>query len=199
MIFLRYESFRQYVRMYPVTTVLLAVNLLLFVLALFDPLGDYLLAYGGLIHGTPYHLELWRYLTSMFLHHGFNHLLFNCFAIFVFAPPLEYLLGRGRYTFLYLGSGLIGNLISMIVNNSSYILSVGASGAIYGIYGAYLYLILFRRQALDPSSRKTVAVIVIMGIVYSFLIPAVNWAAHFGGLIGGMLIFSRYVAGLRRP
>jgi membrane associated rhomboid family serine protease len=198
MIFLRYESFRQYIRMYRVTTVLLALNLLLFALALFSPFGDYIMGYGSLIHGAPYHLDLWRYVTSIFLHGGFDHLLFNCFAIFVFAPPLEYLLGRARYALLFLGSGVIGNLISMIINNNSYTASVGASGAIYGIYGAYLFLIAFRRHALDPSSRKTVQIFVVMGIIYSFLIPEVNWAAHIGGLLGGVLIFSRIVTGLRR-
>jgi rhomboid protease GluP len=153
---------------------------------------------GMLIHGAPYHLELWRYILSMFLHSGFDHFLFNCFAIFVFAPPLEHLLGRGRFTLLYFGAGLFGNLISMMIYSGSYILSVGASGAIYGIYGAYLFLILFRRKALDPSSRKTVQIFVIMGVVYSFLAPYVNWAAHLGGLAGGFLIFSRIVSSLRR-
>lgn len=195
MIFLRYESFSQYVRLYRVTTIILAVNIVLFISKWIYP---EMMLWGALIHGPLFHLELWRYVTSIFLHGGFDHLLFNCFAIFVFAPPLEYLLGRGRYLLLYLGSGVIANLISMIVNNNTYTSSVGASGAIYGIYGAYLFLILFRRQALDPASRKTVQVIVIMGIVYSFLVPYINWAAHIGGLAGGMLIFSRIVSEMRR-
>lgn len=195
MIFLRYESFGQYVRMYKVTSIILLINTVLYLVSLINPAALYHLL---LIHAYPYHLELWRYVTSIFLHGGFDHFLFNSFAIFVFAPPLEFLLGRLRYVWLYLGSGVLGNLISMIVFNNTGIHSLGASGAIYGLYGAYIYLIAFRREALDASSRKTILVFLFIGFIYSFISQGINWAAHLGGFLGGMLIFWRIVVNVRR-
>lgn len=195
MIFVRYESFGQYIRLYKVTSIILLINMLLFAISLFAKFELFELT--ALKHWAPYHLELWRYVTSVFLHNGFDHFLFNSFAIFVFAPPLEYMLGKGRYTLLYLGSGIFANLISMIIYSNSNVVSVGASGAIYGLYGAYLFLVLFRRQSLDPQSRKTVLLFLGLGAIYTFLYPEINWAAHLGGLLGGMIIFSRIVSSFR--
>lgn len=107
------------------------------------------------------------------------------------------MLGRLRYLWLFLGSGIIGNLISMLVFIQSGDISIGASGAIYGLYGAYIYLIAFRREAIDPASRKTVQILVVLGVLYSFIATGINWAAHLGGLLGGMLIFWRIVVNTR--
>lgn len=148
-----------------------------------------LMRYGALVHWAPFNTEVWRYVSSMFLHGGFDHLLFNMFAVFVFAPPLEYLLGGLKYAALYFGSGVIGNLASILLNEPGTV-SVGASGAIYGIFGAYLYMIAFTRSMLDPASRKTVQVLLIMGIIYTLLFPRMNVYAHLGGLVGGVILFS---------
>ena len=129
MIFLRYESFRQYVRWYPVTTAILALNLLFFAETAIMGDRSVLMKYGALVHWAPYNTEVWRYVMSMFLHGGFDHLLFNMFAVFVFAPPLEYLLGSLKYSALYFGSGIIGNVASILLNEPGTV-SVGASGAI---------------------------------------------------------------------
>lgn len=196
MIFVRYESFGQYIRLYKVTSIVLLINTILFGVSLFAK--SELFDIAELRHWAPHHMELWRYVTSVFLHNGFDHFLFNSFAIFVFAPPLEFMLGKGRYALLYLGSGIFGNLISMIAYNDSLVQSVGASGAIYGLYGAYLFLVLFRRQSLDPQSRKTVVLFLALGAIYTVAYPAINWAAHLGGLAGGLIIFSRIVSSFRK-
>lgn len=189
MIFLRYESFRQYVRWYPVTTAILVLNVLFFAETAIMGDRSLLMRYGALVHWAPFNTEVWRYVSSMFLHGGFDHLLFNMFAVFVFAPPLEYLLGGLKYAALYFGSGVIGNLASILLNEPGTV-SVGASGAIYGIFGAYLYMIAFTRSMLDPASRKTVQVLLIMGIIYTLLFPRMNVYAHLGGLVGGVILFS---------
>ncbi|GGD73752.1 rhomboid family intramembrane serine protease [Paenibacillus nasutitermitis] len=188
MIFLRYESFRGYLRMYPVTAIIIALNLLVF---LIDELsGNHALLNGGIFYSYPdenyFSLEEpWRYVTAVFLHLGFQHLFFNMFAVLIFAPPLEKMLGHVRYLVFYLISGIIGNLFSAIAEAET--AGAGASGAIYGIYGAYLYLALMKKS-LDDASRKTVYMILIFGLVYSVFVPGIGLWAHVGGLFAGFVM-----------
>lgn len=192
MIFLRYENWKQYLRFYPVTSFLLLANLVMFgVLTWAGSSQDTetLLRFGAMFKYPGLQTEAWRYVSSMFLHIGFTHLLFNCFAIYVFAPPLERLLGSWSYLVLYILSGVIGNIGSQWLHQDIYI-GAGASGAIYGIYGAYLYLALFHRAVLDKQSRQTVTTILVVGVVQSMIIPNVDLYAHLGGFVGGMLLMA---------
>jgi len=201
MIFLRYESFRGYLRMYPVTSILLGLILGVHVIDLILP-GSPLLDWGFFYQHPlvdPYGLEQpWRYVTAIFLHAGWEHLLFNCFSILVFAPPLERLLGRRRYLLFYLLAGVLGNVFSAFVHASEGNASVGASGAIYGIFGAYLYLALFRKQAMDEASRKTVYSILIFGLIYSLISPRINIWAHIGGGIAGFAMMRAFLFNRRK-
>ncbi|GGH15875.1 rhomboid family intramembrane serine protease [Paenibacillus segetis] len=195
MIFIRYENWRSYLRYYPVTCLILAANLIMFlIVATHGGSGNVLtlLKYGAMTNIEPFASEWWRMISSMFLHGGFNHLFSNCFAILVFAPPLERLMGHSKYLLLYLGSGLIGNLISLLVylQSSEPHISVGASGAVYGVYGAFLYIALLQRGLMDESSRKTLYSLLMVGVVFSFVVTQVNWVAHFGGLAGGFLLYA---------
>jgi len=196
MIFLRYESFREYLRMYPVTSVILALNLLVFIADLVLP-GDPLFE-AGFFRMIPVYdpyglVEPWRYLTSVFLHVGWEHLLFNGFALLVFAPPLERLLGHGRYSAFYLMAGILGNVYSAAVHVGDSHFAAGASGAVYGVFGAYLYLALFRKRAMDEASRKTVYSILLFGLLYSIISPRIDIWAHVGGCLAGFLMLGIFV------
>ena len=197
MIFLRYESFREYVRMYPVTVVMLAINIAMaIVVAILPNRYEVPLFQFGAITNAGDGPEWYMFITSMFLHSGFRHVLFNSFAIFVFAPPLERMLGHFRYLLLYLLSGVIGNIVSEVLHTyvaHDVYASVGASGAVYGIFGAYLYLILFRKEILDYQSRQTVTIILVVGAIFSLLVSQINWYAHFGGLLGGLLLIGLFI------
>ncbi|WP_068786385.1 rhomboid family intramembrane serine protease [Paenibacillus phocaensis] len=203
MIFIRYENWRSYLRYYPVTCLLLAANIIMFIVLAVNggSTNPYtLLKFGALNNHPQLAGEHWRLLSSMFLHRGFDHLFSNSFAILVFAPPLERLLGWWRYGLLYLSSGLVGNLISMglhPVGTEAYI-AVGASGAVYGVYGAFLYIALLQRQLMDESSRKTLYSLLIIGVIYSVLVPQINLAAHLGGLVGGFFIYGLIIRLLKR-
>ncbi|MCH1642411.1 rhomboid family intramembrane serine protease [Paenibacillus timonensis] len=203
MIFLRYESWRSYLRYYPVTCLLLAANIIMFIVLAMNggSTNHYaLLKYGALTNIPELAGQGWRLFTSMFLHRGFDHLFSNSFAILVFAPPLERLLGWWRYALLYLGSGLVGNLISMGLHpvGADIHISVGASGAVYGVYGAFLYIALLQRHLMDESSRKTLYSLLIIGVIYSVLVPQINLAAHLGGLVGGFFIYGLIIRLLKR-
>lgn len=194
MIFLRYENWKGYIKYYPITTVLLAANVIMFMVLVFNGGSENLytlLKFGALANIPPLNEEVWRLFASMFLHSGFDHLFFNCFALLVFAPPLERLLGWWKYAFLYVASGFIGNLITQgYYNNlSSPTYAVGASGAIYGVYGAFLYIAIFQRNKMDEASRKVMYTILGFGIIFSLGVANINLVAHFGGLIAGFFIY----------
>lgn len=192
MIFLRRETFKQYLQFYPVTSAILGIIAVLFlameVTGSSNSIGT-LLDFGAMYSNRGETHEWWRYINSMFLHIGFSHVLFNAFALYVFAPPLERLLGKFHYAGFFLLSGLVGNAFSMLFTEPPFI-AAGASGAIYGIYAAYLYLALFHRHVLDEGTRTTVIMIVVMGAISSVVIPNVNIYAHLGGFLAGFVYFA---------
>ncbi|MCM3627187.1 rhomboid family intramembrane serine protease [Paenibacillus glycanilyticus] len=201
MIFLRYESFRGYLRAYPVTSVIIALNLVYFIVtAVTGDINDgyHLVQTGAFVSfmpDNPYGLdEPWRLVTSMFMHSSMQHIFFNMFSILVFAPPLEKLLKPVKYAVFYLLCGIIANLLTGAVhglfgNEQTIYLSTGASGAIYGVFGAFLYIALFRKAWLDPGSRKTVYIILAFGLVYSLITPSVSLLGHVGGGVAGFLLY----------
>lgn len=204
MLFVRYENWKSFLRFYPLTTLIIIVNVVVFILMTINGGSRNtvtLVEYGALTNIEGYD-QWWRTLTAMFVHIGFDHLLFNSFALIVFAPPLERLLGTWRYGILYFASGIIGNVISLELYRQSVDnhLAAGASGAIYGIYGAFLYIAIFQRNMIDRVSRQTIYTILGLGLVYTFIMPGIGIWAHLGGLIAGFFIYGLLLrlSGLRR-
>ncbi|WP_434751842.1 rhomboid family intramembrane serine protease [Paenibacillus amylolyticus] len=194
MIFIRYENWKDYLKYFPLTSILLIANVVMFIVLTFNGGSTnnmVLLKFGALTNYELFAQDWWRYVTSIFLHAGFGHLLFNSFALIVFAPPMERLLGSLRYGVLYLGGGVVGNILAVAWYNSvgEITISVGASGAIYAVYGAFLYVALFQRNIMDETSRKTMYTLLLFGIIFSFAMSGINWMAHLGGLLGGFFIY----------
>lgn len=135
--------------------------------------------------------QLYRLVTSAFVHYGAAHLLLNMWALFVVGPPLELLLGRLRFGALYALSLLGGSvLVYLLTLNTA---TAGASGAVFGLFGATL--VVAKRLNLDM--RWVVAVIAI-NLLYTFVAPAVSsqrisWQGHVGGLVTGGLVAAAYV------
>lgn len=205
MIFIRYEKWKSYLRYYPVTCVLILANVLMFIVLSLNGGStnlQTLVNYGATVNVGPEKEELWRYGAAMFLHNGFTHLFFNCFALLVFAPPLERLLGWWRYALLYLAGGFLANLLGVAISGRGVveigIVSVGASGAIYAVYGAFLYIALLQRNMMDEGSRKTLYGVLVMGIVMSFATPHVDYLAHLGGLAAGFFIYGLIIRLFKR-
>ncbi|ANF96377.1 rhomboid family intramembrane serine protease [Paenibacillus bovis] len=204
MLFVRYENWKSFLRFYPLTTLLLIANVVVFILMTINGGSRNtvtLVEYGALTNIDGYD-QWWRTITAMFVHIGFDHLLFNSFALIVFAPPMERLLGTWRYGILYFASGIIGNVISLELYRQSMDnhLAAGASGAIYGIYGAFLYIAIFQRNMIDRVSRQTIYTILGLGLVYTFIMPGIGIWAHLGGLIAGFFVYGLLLrlSGLRR-
>ncbi|SPM29596.1 rhomboid family intramembrane serine protease [Mycobacterium terramassiliense] len=130
--------------------------------------------------------QLYRLVTSAFLHYGATHLLLNMWALYVVGPPLESWLGRLRFGALYALSGLGGSVLVYLLTTN--VATAGASGAIFGLFGATF--VVGKRLALDV--RWVVAVIAI-NLVFTFVAPAISWQGHLGGLVTGVVVAAAYV------
>jgi len=142
---------------------------------------------GSLYHDAVAAGEWWRAITSMFLHAGFTHVLLNMWALLLFGPVLERRYGSVSFASLYLASGLGGSAVYYLLGRSEP--AVGASGAIFGLFGALI--IATYRQRHTPAGRAIFSQLVILLLInlsLPLIIPGVAWEAHAGGLIAGMAI-----------
>ncbi len=129
--------------------------------------------------------EYWRLLTTAFLHGGFIHLLVNSYSLYVLGRLIERVLGRTRFLATYFVSAATGSLSSWAFNSH---LGVGASGAIFGLLGTALYLSWRGKTAhIPPSALRSLGMWTIYNLVYGFITPTIDNAAHLGGLAGGVL------------
>jgi rhomboid protease GluP len=135
--------------------------------------------------------EWWRLLTSMFMHYGLMHLALNMWALYQVGHLLEKLLGRALYVLDYLGSGIIAGLASILWHGAG-TWSAGASGAIFGVYGALLGYMLRERHALPGSVFKPLMKSTLLfsgyNLVYGLANPVVDNACHVGGLLAGLVL-----------
>ncbi len=134
--------------------------------------------------------EYWRLFTSMFLHIGLAHLGFNAYALFIFGVEMERIYGPVRYGIIYILAGLFGSLTSF-ASKGPFVLSAGASGAIFGIIGMNLAYFFLHRQSFGQFGRQRVtSTLVIIGInlVFGFTVPGIDNMAHIGGLIAGFIL-----------
>jgi rhomboid protease GluP len=133
--------------------------------------------------------EWWRLATAMFLHFGPMHLVMNMLALWDSGRLVERWFGTVRFVALYLASGLAGNLLSLVIQGDRAV-SGGASGAIFGIYGALLVFLLSERKRLHAGEFRWMfwgaAAFAIFALAFGFLIPGIDNAAHLGGLLAGM-------------
>ncbi|WP_438313278.1 rhomboid family intramembrane serine protease [Sporosarcina sp. FA9] len=188
--FIRRESFSQYIRLYPIVTILLAANIILFILTMLPFIGDVIYETGMGVNAYIAAGEWWRFFTPMFLHAGIMHLLFNMFCLFVFGPELEKLAGKTRFLTIYLLSGIFGNVAVYFLKDLGYA-HVGASGAIFGIFGAFGALVYYTKKML-PELRQVILPIIAISVVMTFIQPNINVTAHIVGLIVGFLIGMSY-------
>jgi membrane associated rhomboid family serine protease len=126
--------------------------------------------------------EWWRLFTSAFLHGGFLHILFNMYILFIVGAPLERLMGHLRYGVLYLAAAF-GGAVASYAFNAANTLSVGASGAVFGIMGAFAVAGFKLRYDI-----KQILFLVGFNLVIGFVLTGVDWKAHVGGLVTGVLI-----------
>lgn len=134
--------------------------------------------------------EWWRLLTAVFLHANFMHLAFNMLALYHAGPVIERLFGRAGFVLVYLGAGLAGSAASVFWQQD--VVSIGASGAVFGVYGALLAFLLLKPGVLTRASlvplRASALLFIGYSLLFGFLQSGIDNAAHLGGLGGGMLL-----------
>lgn len=193
------------------TWFIILTNIVVFILVRINP--RIILEFATIPLLTVTFNEPYRLLTSMFIHYDIFHLFFNMFALFIFGPDIEKVLGKPRYLVLYFLSGLTAAIF-----HAYYILfffpvrellstpAIGASGAIYGLMAAYGVLFPMRRLVVFfgfPIMAPAIVVIIVLALIqtlYAFAAPysQVAYAAHVGGFITGLIITVAYKPGLRR-
>jgi membrane associated rhomboid family serine protease len=166
-----------------VTYVLIAINVVAFVVQMASPRfeAQFVMWSPAVAHG-----ELYRLLTSAFLHTGITHIAFNMFALFVVGPPLEIWLGRLRFSALYLLSALGGSVLIYLFSPLN-VPTLGASGAVFGLFAATF--VVARKVNVDI---RWVVVMIVINLVITVTVPSISWQGHVGGLLTGGLVAFAY-------
>jgi membrane associated rhomboid family serine protease len=136
----------------------------------------------ALIPPAVAHGEWYRLISSMFLHYGLPHIAVNMYALWIMGHALESMLGRLRYLALYFLAGIGGSIFSFALG-PVFAQSAGASGAIFGLFGAFF--IILRRRNLETGG---IVAMIAINLVFSFTISNIDWRGHVGGLIAGAAI-----------
>ncbi|RFB10546.1 rhomboid family intramembrane serine protease [Bacillus sp. HNG] len=172
------------------TYILIAIQLVMF--AILELHGgstntETLLKYGAKENFRILNGEWWRFFTPMILHIGFFHLLMNTFALYYLGTEVERLYGKVRFLLIYLFAGFVGSLASFVFNAN---ISAGASGAIFGCFGALLFFGTAFPSLFFRTMGPNVIGIIIINLVLGFMIPGIDNSGHIGGLVGGFLAAS---------
>ncbi|MTT33146.1 rhomboid family intramembrane serine protease [Terrilactibacillus sp. BCM23-1] len=196
--FLRTENFKTFIRRYPVVSLFLFIMILVYLLVFFDyflnryiglntGLGDLIIRFGLGVNASISQGDWWLLITPIFLHITFSHILFNAFSLYIFGPGLEYILGKWKFAIAFIGSGLISNIASFFIENQNFA-HLGASSALFGLFGLYLYLILYRKELVSSQDRTIIVIIMIISLLSSFIYPNIDILGHLFGFLGGLIL-----------
>ena len=177
-----------------VTYTIMGINVLIYLLMVLNGYRfmefsvDSLIKWGGNVRNLNVSGQWYRLITCMFLHGGLVHIAFNMYALFYIGVYLEPLLGKLRYLTVYLACGVIASLASTWFDVGVPV-SVGASGAIFGLFGVFLALLTtdFVEQRVRKPMLRSIAFFVVFNLVYGSVANGIDNAAHIGGLVSGVL------------
>lgn len=177
----------------PCTITLLGINIVVFFyLALQGRTEDpvYMLEHGAMYVPLVQQGEYYRMITSMFLHFDISHLGNNMLTLGLLGWQLELEIGKVKYLLIYFGAGIGGNLLSalMEVSGSEFAVSAGASGAIFGIIGALLYIAMRNHGRIGRISGRGILFMAVLTLYYGFSSTGIDNFAHIGGLVTGFLL-----------
>lgn len=170
----------------PVLTIMLiTINVLIFLYGLFFDKNSMLInnfaLYAPYVRGGDYY----RLISSAFLHVSLFHLLVNMYSLYIIGSQIENFFGKTKYIVIYLFSAIMGSLFSMLFTRG---VSLGASGAIFGLLGAMLYFGYFYRIYLGNTITSQILPVILINLLIGFSSSSIDNFAHIGGLVGGIII-----------
>ena len=170
-----------------ITKVLIAINIAMYILSLIigDNFTASLIFLGANNRGLVLNGEFYRLITGAFLHGSLIHLGVNMYSLWIIGSQVETYIGKIKYLIIYILSALMGSVFSIVFLENS--LSVGASGAIFGLMGSLLYFGYHYRLYLSNALTSQLIPIIILNLTLGFISTGIDNAAHIGGLIGGYL------------
>ena len=180
---------------YPLTYGIIAINVIVYIFsAMFSEsvidMDMQTLVDMGALYGPLVVLkgEWWRLFTAMFLHGGMTHILMNMFSLYLIGRGAEMYFEKKAYVLIYLFSGLLGGLASLYMHSNS--VGIGASGAIFGVFGALAGFFLAHRNKIAEHSKefmKDFGMVLGINLVLGLSIPSIDVSAHIGGLVVGLI------------
>jgi rhomboid protease GluP len=181
---------------YTITVALIVINVLVFLamvasgVSLTEPTPLDVYKWGGDFGpATVGAHQWWRLLTSCFVHFGIIHIGMNMYVLYLIGPFIESVFGRMRYLLIYFIAGLSGSIVSVWVHPMA--VGAGASGAIFGLYGAVFGFLLIKRRTLNPVAMKSIGksagIFILYNVVYGSMSGTTDLSAHLGGLVAGFL------------
>ena len=182
-----------YRRKAPCTAALIVVNVAVFIFLSFGGMTEdayYMLRNGAMYLPLLQQGEYYRMFTSIFLHFGFSHLVNNMLMLGVMGWQLELVIGRIKFLIIYFAAGLGGNVLSALaeLRTGDYAVSAVASGAIFGIIGALLYIAVRNHGQIGNVSGQGILIMVALTLYYGFTSSGVDNFAHIGGLAAGFVL-----------
>lgn len=174
-----------------ITYLIILINLIVFGLMYVFGNGseniDTLIKFGANYAPLTKSGEYYRLITSAFLHIGVIHLLCNLYALYVIGPQIEQFFGRIKYILIYLFSAIMGSLFTLVLSGDSTV-SAGASGAIFGLFGAILYFGYTYRGYIGNAIISQIVPVVLLNLFIGLTSTNIGNAAHIGGLVGGYVM-----------
>lgn len=171
-----------------ITYALIVLNIMVYLfMLLYDTVDQtyfYALAndYEGIQNG-----QIYRLITSMFLHSDIIHIACNMYALYILGPVVERYYGKTKFLIIYMLSGILGSIFSAAFMSADTI-SIGASGAIFGLLGSIAYFTYYYRATLQGLLRSQILPVILLNLALGFMIPGIDVSGHIGGLIGGILV-----------
>lgn len=178
----------------PVTAVLILLNVLVFLAVDFTGGSEditHMLEWGAAY--TPLIVDegqVYRIVSCMFLHFGIRHLVNNMLVLFVLGGRLGRTMGKVKFLLVYLLGGVGGNLLSLYMDlrGAEPAVSAGASGAVFAVMGAMIYVVLRHRGRIEDLSARQVVIMAALSLYFGFTSSGVDNSAHVGGLVSGFIL-----------
>jgi rhomboid protease GluP len=176
-----------------ITAAFVIINILVYVVLEFNgntENTEYMMGMGAVWPPYIEAGEYWRLITATFMHFGFEHILNNMLILICSGPILEKAIGHVKFTFLYLLAGIGGSTLSFLqmISSGEYAVAAGASGAIFGIIGGLLWVVIRHRGRYEGLTGKGMLFMIAISLYYGIASGGVDNWGHVGGLIMGFLL-----------